>query len=159
MKNIFFLLLIPIMVLGQPIEQLKNSFDSLDFEMDIAFHDELEKESNVPDIKKDDPSLSLITDIPVQYFEAIYQFTKMESIAIERPIPIYLSTFSMSGLYPEKNHAQQPQKRLNNLIALNDPEFPKENTLSQDLNPIRYKRNSFGGAENMPEGFGLKIRL
>ena len=42
---------------------------------------------------------------------------------------------------------------------MNDPMFPKENTMVDWLQPVRYQQHKLGGAENMPEGFGPRIRL
>ena len=72
-------------------------------------------------------------------------------------LPKYLNTFSLTGLFDMINEEQQLQERFNLLLATNDPMFPKEYTLFDWLAPVRYQQYKFGGAENMPEGFGPRI--
>jgi hypothetical protein len=158
MKYIFFFFLIPIMVLGQPIEQLKKYFVSNEFEMDFAFHEQMEDELNAYEFKKSKLSRSVLTDTPLFNTRASAKPINLGAIP-QNSTPMYLTTFSISSLYSVKNHSVKPQKRLNHLLAIKDVKYPKENTLLPSLNPVRYKNLGFGGAENMTEGFGPKIKF
>ena len=74
-------------------------------------------------------------------------------------LPQYLNTYSLVGLPQITMENRKPQERLNRLLASNDPQFPRENTLLDWLNPVRQQQNRFGGVENMPEGFGPRIKF
>jgi len=155
MKKISLLLFLPLLVFGQPTEQLQNDLAYVDYEMEVSDQMELEGEMNNHEPK--DHSVAVLTNlkIPVTY-GAKYLVPKTLA---ERNIPKHLNTFSLSEQRQVKHRSLAPQERLDYLLAMNDLEFPKEDTLLNGLSPVRYKISGFGGAENMPEGFGFKIRL
>ncbi|WP_411032052.1 hypothetical protein [Spongiimicrobium sp. 3-5] len=158
MKTILSLLLLPIMVLAQPHGQHQiESFD-IEFSMDFAMEPILNEETDSPEPV--DGTIELFITIEVYVWEmeidyAIPQFT--HDAAIVSYLPKYLNTFSLVGLANTVKENQRPQERLNRLLALNDPMFPKEDTLLDGLNPVRYQQNTLGDLHNMPEGFGPQI--
>lgn len=74
-------------------------------------------------------------------------------------LPKHLNTFSLVGLFPNNVEYNVPQERLDRKLAFNDPMFPRENTLVDWLQPVRYQQNKLGGTKNIFEGFGPRIRL
>ncbi len=155
MKKISILMFLPLLVFGQPTDHLQNDLAYVDFKMEVNVQIELEGELNSHKLK--DHSIAVLANMktPVTYD---YKNVVLKTTA-EINIPIHLNTFSLSGQRQVKHRSLAPQERLDYLLALNDLEFPKEDTLLKGLSPVRYKISGFGGAENMPEGFGLKIRL
>ncbi|MGB5820356.1 MAG: hypothetical protein WBG90_12790 [Saonia sp.] len=160
MKTILSFLLLPIMVLAQPYGQYQiESFD-IEFSMDFAMEPILNEEIDFPEPA--DGTIELLVTVEVYVWEmeidhVVPQFT--HDAAMVNYLPKYLNTFSLVGLTTTAKEDQRPQERLNRLLALNDPLFPKEDTLLDGLHPVRYQQNTLGGAHNIPEGFGPQIRF
>ncbi len=155
MKKISILLFLPLLVFGQPTEQHQNDLAYVDFKMEVNVQKELEGEPNSHELK--DYSVAVLVNLKTPVTNSD-RFLVSKTTA-ERNIPKHLNTFSLSEQRQVKHQSLAPQERLDYLLAKNDLEFPKEDTLLKGLSPVRYKNSGFGGAENMPEGFGLKIRF
>ncbi len=159
MRTILSLLLFPIIILAQHGSN-QNEPPNIEFKMEFSMENIF--------VEKID--FQCVIDGAKELFITVEVFTfEMEiNSAIREPIydasmtyilPKYLNTFSLVGLIPNANETKKPQQRLNSLLALNDPMFPKEDTLFDWLHPIRYEQYKFGRADNMPEGFGPRIRI
>lgn len=157
MKKILLLLLVPLTAFGQPIGQLQNDFISIEFSMEIDVQTTLDAQLFAHEFKDQNLALSIVINIPL--FLINEKGLGMGEMIAEGRAPKHLNTFSISGLYPKSNQPDSAQKRLDYLMAMHDPEYPKENTLLEGLKPIRYENYRFGGAENMPQGFGPTISL
>lgn len=160
MKNILSLLLLPIMVLSQPSGQHQNEHFDIEFSMDLTIESILNEEIDFAELV--DGAIELFVTIEVYVWEmemdyVIPEFTYNEPM--NSYLPKYLNSFSWAGFPLIGKQDLKPQERLNRLLALNDPMSPKEDTLWGQLHPARYQHNKFGGAENMPEGFGPRIKF
>ena len=160
MKNILSLLLLPIMVLAQPYGQHQNETFDIEFSMDFTMESILNQENDFLEIVDGAIELLVTVEVFVWEMEIDHVMPKFTyDGAMVNSLPKYLNTFSLTGLYPMAKEDQRPQEKLNRLLVMNDPMFPKENTLLSRLHPVRYQNNKFGGAENMPEGFGPRIKF
>lgn len=152
MKTILSFLLIPILAIAQPMNQFENEYDDMAFSMEInttsiAF---LNQDSNFTE--------PIEAPKDVFTFETnISQFTNYE--VTDKNPPQFLSSFSFVGLSSHSSENTKPQERLNLLLASNDIRYPKENTLVNWLNPVRYTSKKLGGVENMVQGFGPLIKF
>lgn len=155
MKKLSLLLLLPLMVFGQPKQDLEINYVSLEFRMEINTSSMFEDEQNMERSAHQDIALLVRLRIPLAYTNP---YTKPR-IQTQGNIPGHLNTFSLSSPGFESGGIKAPQERLNRLLAMNDPEFPKENTLFKNLNAVRYSNSSLRGIENMQEWFGPKISL
>jgi hypothetical protein len=158
MKTALSLLLLPIMVFSQP--QNLSLEEQMNIELAMGFDIESILKSKI-DIPKDlDETIDLLITIEVYFEELVFDAVPPQLKINEDMVyvlPQYLGTLSLTALsYIENEH---PQKRLNNSLAQTDAMFPKENTLLSWLNPVRYESNTWDAVENMPEGFGPRIRL
>lgn len=159
MKTLAVILLLPIMLLAQPQgQQYKETLD-----MDLALGVDIASViKTIPIPESPDDANKMIITVEI-YIEEVWIETVSTPIdSSEKAVgilPRYLSTFSVLALHPAKHENNAPQQRLDRLLALNDPSFPKENTLFQWLNPVRYAENRFGGTENALQGFGPQVRL
>lgn len=144
------------MVFGQPVEQLQNDLVVVQLRLKINLQSEIK--GHLFDYGFEDQSATLLVTmgIPIEVNRTSYN---SDYLAHKNRLPKHLNTFSLAGLYSYEDGSILPQKRLNSLLAMNDPEFPKENSLIQGLNPVRYQTYRFGGAEDMPQGFGPRIRI
>lgn len=155
MKKISILLFLPLLVLAQPTEDLQNDLAYVDFKMEIKVQLEREVERNSYDFEAQRDAVLMHLKTPDHYNKENLTPIKI----VNKGIPKHLNTFSLTGQTKERHESFEPQKRLDNLLAAKDIEFPKENTLFKGLSPVRYEKIGFGGAENIPEGFGPKIRF
>lgn len=134
MKTILSLLLLPIMVLAQ---QGQHQNEPYPIELFIAV------EIHVREFEIDNVIPNFIHD----------------GIMVDS-LPGYLNTFSLSGLFTMANEKQRLQEGLNRLLSMNDPMFPKEDTLFTWLHPVKYSHNNLGrSSKNMPGGFGPLIKF
>jgi hypothetical protein len=161
MKTIFSLLLLPVMVFAQPLGQHQKERFNLEFSVAFAMESILKNEMDILP-KNIDDAMEIFITVEIYLEELIaspmtLQFADYETVG--KTPPQYLNTYSLVGLYPMVAENRGPQKRLAGLLALNDPQFPKEDTLFDWLRPVRYQQNKLGGAERMPEGFGPRIQL
>jgi len=160
MKTILSILLLPIMALAQPYGQSPKEYQGIEFSMNLNMESALGKGINFSEFV-DGPielviTLEVYVDV-IEFFSETPQLNHYETVAYTPPQ--YLSTLSLTGLYSSTIESDKPQERLNRLLALNDPMFLKENTLSNRLYPVRYKSNKLGGTENIFQGFGPLIRI
>ncbi len=160
MKIILSLLLLPIMVLAQPHGQHQNEPFDIEFSIDSAMESILNEEIRFLELV--DGTIEIFVTVEVYVWEmdidhVIPKFTY--DGAMVNSIPKYLNSLSLVGWPPIGKEDQRPEERLNRLLALNDTMFPKEDALLDRLHPVRYQQSKLGGAENMPEGFGPRIRL
>ena len=160
MKTILSLLLLPIMLLAQPYGQHQNEPFDIEFSIDFTMESILNQENDFLELVDGTIELFLTVEVYILKMEIDHIMPQfIHNGAMVNSLPKYLYTFSLTGLSPTVNEGQRPQERLNRLLALNDPLFPKEDTLFNRLHPVRYQHNKLGGAQNMPEGFGPRIRL
>ena len=155
MKKISVLFFWPLLVFGQPTENLQIDLAYVDFNMEVNVQLEHEEELNYNKPKDHGIADLAKMNIPVIYEEE--NVVPMTSAI--RNIPKHLSTLSLTRQALEKHQSFAPQKRLDYMLTKNSLEFPKEDSLLKIFSPVRYKNAGFGGAENMPEGFGPRIRL
>ncbi len=158
MKIILSLSLLPIMLLAQPHGQHQNIPFNIEFSMAFTMESTLNQENDF--LERMDGTIQFFVTVEVTVRENEHitpQF--FHNRAMANSIPKYLSTYFLTGLSPTAKEDQRPQGRLNRLLAMNDPMFPKEDTLLNRFHPVRYQFNKLGGAQNMPEGFGPRIRL
>ena len=158
MKTILSLLLLPVMLLAQPHGQHQNEPLDIEFSIDFIMESILNQENDFLELV--DGTIELFVTVEVYVREIDYvlpQFTY--DGAKVKLLPKYLNTFSLTGLSSVAKEDHRPQERLNRLLALNDPMFPREDTFRDWLQPARYQQNKLYGAANMPEGFGPRIRL
>ncbi len=158
MKTILSLLLLPMLVFGQPQGQHHTAHFNFEFLMDL----ESIIKNEIDFMENPDGVLELFITVEIYVEELFIDTRRQGNFTYETAtyaLPKFLNTFSLVGLSPNETGYPDPQKRLNRLLALNNPMFPKENTLVDWLQPVRYQQNKLGGAENMPEGFGPRIRL
>lgn len=160
MKTILSLLLLPIIVLAQTPPQHQEHLNiefSIDVDMEYILSNEIDMlPKNIDDI------MEIFITVEIYVEELILNTTPLQFMDNETAVntlPQYLSTYSLAALFPSPIGNSAPQERLKGLLALNDPRFPKEDTLLDWLHPVRYQQNKFDGAANMPEGFGPRIRL
>ncbi|MFT4832564.1 MAG: hypothetical protein ACJART_002447 [Maribacter sp.] len=158
MKTILSLLLLPIMVLAQPFGQhQKESFD-MEFSMNFAMESILKENSVFLELVDDTIELFVAVEVFVWEIDNVLpKFSHDGSIV--NTLPQYLITYSLVELPLINTKNYKPQERLNRLLALNDPQFPKENRLLDGLNPVRQQQNKLGNSNNIPEGFGPRIRF
>ncbi len=160
MKTILSLLLLPIMVLAQPYGQRQNESFDIEFTMDFAMESIPSEE--IAFLELVDGTIEFFITVEVYVWEmgidhVIPKFTN--NGAMVNSLPKYLNTFSLAGWPPIGKEDQRPQELLNRQLALNDPMFPKEDSLLDRLHPVRYQQNKLAGPENMPEGFGPRIKF
>ena len=157
MKKISILLFLPLFVFAQPSAHFENDLAYVDYkvEINVQLEREVEDEHNKKNLKVQRDAVFINFQVPSNFTLEI--FTPMKTL--NKNVPKHLNTLSLSGQTKVKHQPFAAQKRLDNLLTMNDIEFPKENTLLKRLNPVRYKSNGFSGAENMPEGFGPKIKF
>lgn len=155
MKKLSVLWLLPLMIFGQPLHQYEVDPISVEFNVNIkmafAFGDEaIAEESVTQDIL-----------LFVRFHEPLSNDAPKakDSMYSTSTIPLYLTTISLSRLDVGNASDYGPQERLNRLLALNDPEFPKENTLFNNFSAIRHPELRLAGTERMQEWFGPKIIL
>lgn len=161
MKTILSLLLLPIMLVAQPYDQRQNERFDIEFSMEVAMEPVLNGEIGSLDLVEGTIELFVTLEVCVREMEIDHikhKFTYNEG-AMVYSIPKYLNTFSLVGWPPIGKEVQRPKELLNPLLALNDPKFPKEDTLLNRLHPVSYQRNKLGSLENIPKGFGPRIRL
>jgi len=160
MKAILSLLLLPIMMLAQPRDQHQKGNFNITFSMNFDSEPLLDREINFQEAIASNIEFTITLEVYVETLEfnpRTSRFTDYETVAITPPQ--YLNTFSLVGLYSNPSKESKPQERLNHLLALNDPRFPKENTLINILNPVAYKLNRPAGMKKAPQGFGPLIRI
>lgn len=156
MKTILPFLLVPIMVLAQFHGQHQNDFSDIEFSMEFTMEPILNQEKNPLELVDGIFEIFVTVEIIVQEIDYIRpQFTHNDGVA--NLSPKYLNNFSVTGLSTIRG--PRPQERLKRLLALNDPMFPKEDTILKGLHPVRYEQNKWGSVQNIPEGFGPRIRL
>jgi hypothetical protein len=155
MKNFLVLLVLPLLVFGQPIQDPLNDFIPVALRVEINIQSEIEEQLNSNQFENHEMVLLVNLTIPVNNNQENLALLPM----LERPLPKHLNTISLSGSYLEKHRSFKPQERLDHLLALNDTDYPKENTVLKGLSPVRYNSSGFEGLEKIPEGFGPKIRL
>lgn len=160
MKTILSLILLPVMILAQPMAQHQEEEFNIEFSMDINMETIVEKEIDFSETTMETVELFITIEI---YVEELWVDPVLPKLVPNETVPIalpkYLHTFSLLGADEKPKESQKPQEYLNRLLALNDPMFPKEDTLVDWLHPVRYQQNKLGGIENMVEGFGPRIRL
>ncbi len=158
MKTIPSLLLLPMLVFGQPQGQHHTSHFNFEFLIDL----ESIIKNEIDFMENPDGALELFMTVEI-YVEELLIVTRRQGNSSYEPapysLPKFLNTFSLLGLSPNVTGNPDPQERLNSLLALTNPMFPKENSFVDWLQPVRYQQNKLGSAENMPEGFGPRIRL
>ncbi|MBT8314299.1 MAG: hypothetical protein KJP26_07540 [Maribacter sp.] len=155
MKIFLVLFVLPLLVFGQPIQDPRNDFIPVALRVEINIQSEIEEQLNSHQFEKYSVVLLVNLRMPIKYNQENWApLTKLE-----RPLPKHLNTISLSGSHLEKHRSFKPQERLDHLLALNDPDYPKQNTFLKGLSPVRYDSTRFGGIEKIPEGFGPKIRL
>ncbi len=158
MKTILSLLLLPVILLAQPQGHHQSEPFDIEFSIDFIMESTLNQENDF--LELEDGTIELFVTVEVYVREIDYvmpQFTH-DGLMV-RLLPKYLNTFSLTGLSSVAKEDQGPQERLNRLLALNDPMFPKEDTLQDWLQPVKYQQNKLDGAANIPEGFGPRISL
>lgn len=146
MKTIISFLLLPILAISQPINQFENE------QYDMALLTEISFEKTTDASRENSVSSELFT-LTTNFYQLI-----ISKVANSNP-PQFLSTYSLVGLYSDTSENKKPQERLNLLLASNDTRYPKENTLVDWLNPVRYTSSILGGVENMVQGFGPLIKI
>ena len=160
MKTILSLILLPVMTLAQPMAQYQEEQFNIEFSMDINKETIVEKETDISETAMETVEFFITVEI---YIEELWVDSVLPKLVPNEAVPIalpkYLHTFSLLGRDEITKKSQKPQEHLNRLLALNNPMFPKENTLVDWLHPVRYQQNKFEGIENISEGFGPRIRL
>lgn len=160
MKTIFSILLLPIMVFSQPLGQDQKAGLNTTFYMDLSMESVLQTDFDL--LENLDVSIALCVTITIDtgYLEATHSMPYfIDNKVVENKPPQYLSSISIAGLHVTPQPKSVGQDRLDLLLALNDPQFPKEDTLLDWLHPVRYLENSFGGAATISEGFGPRIKI
>lgn len=160
MKTIFSILLLPIMVFSQPLGQDQKAGLNTTFYMDLSMESVLQTDFDL--LENLDVSIALCVTITIDtgYLEATHSMPYfIVNEVVENKPPQYLSSISIAGLHVTPQPKSVGQERLDLLLALNDPQFPKEDTLLDWLHPVRYLENSFGGAATISEGFGPRIKI
>ncbi|MFS4445647.1 hypothetical protein [Maribacter sp. 2307UL18-2] len=155
MKKLSLLFLLPLMVFGQPKQDLEINYVSLEFRMEINTAFVFEDERHMERTRHQEIDLLVSLRVPLEYIDP-YSRPKIQP---KDNIPVHLTTFSLSSPALLNGATEAPQERLDRLLAMNDPEFPKENTLFKNLNAVRYSNSSLNGIETMQEWFGPKINL
>lgn len=154
MKKTLLVFLVPFLALANNINLSQNEFFENEIQMEIYFENE-NTEHLLPYIFVDNTSV-LNQTIKASHSE---HKESLMSKHITPKLPQSLTTFSLAGMYDYENTAMRPQQRLNTLLAANDPEFPKANTLHKDLKSVPAQKFLFSGAEHIVEGFGPRIKL
>lgn len=160
MKTIMSLLLLPIMVLAQPYAQHQNERFDIKFSMDVAMESIPNGEIGSADLI--DVSIELFVTVEIYVWEMEINRVRPKfnyNGVMVNSLPKYLNTFSLVGWPTIGSEDQRPEKRLDHLLTLNDSKFLKEDTLFDGLHPVRYQQSKLGGVENIPKGFGPRIRL
>lgn len=160
MKTILSFLLLPILVFAQPLGQYQKEGRNNLFSTGLAIESVLKTE--IDDLESLDGSIQLYLPVaiytdPLKADLLIPYFT--DHTEVESKPPQYMSSFSIAGLFGILQDNSWGQERLDLLLSLNDPQFPKEDTLLDWLHPVRYHQNGFGGEESIAEGFGPRIRI
>lgn len=158
MKTIIPLLLLPFLLLGQVPLQYENSMHNIvytmDVKMDYLLTGQMDEFENV------NGSVEVAVTVQV-YFEKsspeqmLYTFKPWEGK--NNKFPRHLVSYSLAGLHPID--AERPKFNEDYLLALNDPKYPKEDTLFNWLQPVRYKQNKLSGVKALHGSFGPSIRL
>ncbi len=155
MKKTLLVLLVPFMALANPINHSESEF----------FDDKIQKEMSFIN-KNNEHLLSYKFADNISALKQTIKATDNKQReylnskqVITKKLPQNLTTFSLAGMYDYDNVAIRPQQRLNTLLAANDPEFPKANTLHKDLKSVPAQKFLFSGAEHIVEGFGPRIKL
>jgi len=155
MKNILIVILVPFMALANTINETQNECFENQINLDSNF--ENENDEHLLTYKFVDHT-STLTQV-MGNSESKYKTSLLSKQIITNKIPRNLTTFSLAGMYDFEHVAAKPQKRLNSLLAANDPEFPKANTLHKDLKSVPAQKFIFNGFEYVAEGFGPRIKL
>lgn len=154
-KLLLVFLSLPLMVFGQPKEGLGAHYISVEFRMAINTTFMIEDELDMWRTADQHIGLLVRLRIPLEH-TAPYTWPRIQ--ANGNP-PAYLTTFTLSSPTSKSGDTEAPQERLNRLLAMNDPEFPKENTLFKGLNAVRYSNSNLDRIANRQEWFGPKISL
>ncbi|UJH66407.1 hypothetical protein [Allomuricauda sp. SCSIO 65647] len=157
MKTLLSFILFPILMLSQPYDNPHNEYIEIDFSMESIINEGLAS----TELANGHIEVFVTVEVYVREMEIDHVLPEFAyDGAMAYSLPKYLNIFSLAGWSPFEKEDQRPEERLNGLLALNDPMFSKEDTLLNWLHPVRYQQNKlWGGAENMPEGFGPRIRL
>jgi hypothetical protein len=159
MKTIIALLLLPTIVLAQIRGPHQKEHYNIEFS--IGFDMESSRKNEIDITETLEGTLELFVTVEVYIEELLVEAMTPQFMTNDKVVnaqPKYLSTLSLSGLHHNATESHKPQKRLDRLLALNDTKFPQENTLLDWLHPVRYEHNKSVGLENIPEGFGPRIR-
>ncbi|MDC6387909.1 hypothetical protein PP182_04415 [Maribacter sp. PR1] len=159
MKTIFSLLIFPILVLAQH-DQHQNAPPNmelqLNFTMESTYGEEMDSQGQI------NATVELFITLEVQVWE-IEINNGISQPFYEEPVinflPKHLNTLSLVGIMPMTIDNRKPQEDLKRLLALNDPMFPKEDTLFDWLHPTRYQKYKLTGTEIIPQGFGPRISI
>jgi hypothetical protein len=159
MKTVFSLLIFPILVLAQydqhqiapPNMELK-----LNLTMESAFGEEIDSKGII------NTAMEFFITLEV-YVREIEINQGISQSYYEGPVinflPKHLNTFSLVGIMPMTMENRKPQEDLKRLLVLNDPMFPREDTLFDWLHPIKHQKYKLTGTEIVPQGFGPRISI
>ncbi|MBT8384292.1 MAG: hypothetical protein KJO83_01130, partial [Bacteroidia bacterium] len=131
MKTILSLLLLPIILIAQPYGQHQNERFDIEFSVEMTMEPIITEKMGSLNMAEGTIELLVMVEVYLQEFDG----SKVN------PLPKYLNTFSLIEWPAIREEGQRPKERLNGLLALNDPAFPKEDTLLGGLLPVRYERN------------------
>lgn len=154
MKKTLLVFLVPFLALANNFNLSQNEFSENNTQMEMNF--ENENNEHLLTYKFADNTSAIKHAIKATGSE---DKVSLLSKQIAPKLPKSLTTFSLAGMYDYDNAAMRPQQRLNSLLAANDPEFPKANTLHKDLKTVPAQKFLFRGAEHIVEGFGPRIKL
>lgn len=160
MKTIIPLLFLPFLLLGQAPPHYENKMYNIVFTMDVnmdyVLTDQMTEFENV----NGSVEVSVTVQVYLEKFSSeqlFYKFTPWHSK--DKKFPQYVVTYSLAGLHPIDTESVKLNKRLDYLLAFNDPKYSKEDTLINWLHPVRYNQNKVSEVIVLPEGFGPSIRL
>ncbi len=160
MKTTITLLFLPFLLLGQLPLQYENNIHNIAFTMDVTM--DYLRTGQMDEFENVNGSVQVSVTVQV-YFEKISSEQMLSKFTpshrMDKKFPQHLVTYSLAGLHPVNAERLRFNERLDDLLALNDPIYPKEDTLFNWLHPVRYKQNQLSELKVLPAGFGPSIRL
>jgi hypothetical protein len=158
MKKTLLVLLVPFMALANPITETQNELFASEISTEITYEFNNDEHLLPYKFKDNTTPFKLIMEKTIENIE-VFQGVMQSNQTVTTALPKSLNTFSLTGMYDYENMAIKPLKRLNSLLAANDPEYPKVNTFLKNFNSVPDQKYQFSGDENIAVGFGPRISL